>query len=76
MKEGEKNKKKRNKKKTAPQAKDLKAKGKAPMVPKSKGRKIHKDACLKCGELGHWARDCPILHGTSGSGTNVAATDI
>ncbi|KAL6551246.1 hypothetical protein OROMI_021734 [Orobanche minor] len=27
--------------------------------------KVKKDACLKCGELGHWARDCPILRGTS-----------
>ncbi|KAL6509592.1 hypothetical protein OROGR_022902 [Orobanche gracilis] len=86
-----KNKKKKTKKRTRPQGKDLKGKGKAPMVPKSK--KVKKDACLKCGELGHWARDCRILHGTSdleqsrklgaeevmvtvGSGHSVAATDI
>ncbi|KAL6516472.1 hypothetical protein OROGR_019777 [Orobanche gracilis] len=55
-----KNKKKRNKKSAAPQGKDFKLKGKAPMVPK--GNKVKKDECLKCGELGHWARNCR-LHG-------------
>ncbi|KAL6493333.1 hypothetical protein OROGR_033092 [Orobanche gracilis] len=86
-----KNKKKKTKKRTGPQGKDLKAKGKAPMVPKSK--KVKRDDCLKCGELGHWPRDCPILHGTSDmersrklgadevmvtveSGHSVATTDI
>ncbi|KAL6565218.1 hypothetical protein OROMI_016668 [Orobanche minor] len=62
-----KNKKKKSKKQTGPQSKDLKDKGKALIVPKS--QKVNKDACLKFGELGYWARDCTILRGTLGSGT-------
>ncbi|KAL6557021.1 hypothetical protein OROHE_006897 [Orobanche hederae] len=50
------NKKKKTKKQTGSQGKDLRGKGKAPIVSKSK--KVKKDACLKCGELGYWARDC------------------
>ncbi|KAL6580890.1 hypothetical protein OROMI_006813 [Orobanche minor] len=58
-----KNKKKKTKKQTGPQSKDFKGKGKAPMVPKSK--KVKNDTCLKCSELGHWARDYSILQGAS-----------
>ncbi|KAL6585872.1 hypothetical protein OROMI_002516 [Orobanche minor] len=64
-------KKKKTKKQTSPHSKDFKGNGKALMVPKSK--KVKKDVCLKGGELGHWARDCLILHGTSGSGTKQEA---
>ncbi|KAL6521374.1 hypothetical protein OROGR_017943 [Orobanche gracilis] len=62
-----KNKKKKNKKSVASQGKDFKSKGKAPMVPK--GNEVMKDECLKCGELGHWAINCALLHGASGTGT-------
>ncbi|KAL6565405.1 hypothetical protein OROGR_002356 [Orobanche gracilis] len=58
-----KNKKKKNKKPPVPQGKDFNSKGKARMVPK--GNKVKKDECLKCGELGRWARNCPLLHGAS-----------
>ena len=56
-------------KKSKSKGKDSKGKG----VKKGKGKgkgKIDKDVCLKCGQRGHWAKNCPnpakAIHGLDG----------
>ena len=53
------------------QNKSRSSKGKGGKKGKGKGKgKTDKDVCLKCGQRGHWAKNCPnfakVIHGLDG----------